>query len=72
MTMRSTLLSAAALVAVTLAPAAATEPSADDLLGAFLGYFGSGNVEAMVDAHAPDAIFTTPQGGSRAASRSAA
>ena len=36
--------------------------SADDRLGAFLGYFGSGNVEAMVDAHAADAIFTTPQG----------
>ena len=58
----STLVSAAALLAATLAPAAAKEPSADDLLGAFLGYFGSGNIEAMVDAHAPDAIFTTPQG----------
>src|SRR6478735_4999391 len=58
----STLLSAAALLAAGLAPAAAAEPSADQLLDTFLGYFGSGNIEAMVDAHAPDAVFATPQG----------
>ncbi len=58
----SLLTSAAAMLAAAIAPAAAAEASADKLLGAFLGYFGSGNIEAMVDAHAPDAIFATPQG----------
>jgi limonene-1,2-epoxide hydrolase len=58
----STLLSAAAFLAGALAPAAAGEPSADKLLAAFLGYFASGNIEAMVDAHAPDATFATAQG----------
>ena len=36
--------------------------SSEQLLGAFLGYFGKGNIDAMVDAHAPDAVFITQQG----------
>ena len=31
-------------------------------LGAFMDSFGKGDIEAMVGAHAPDAVFITPMG----------
>ena len=36
--------------------------SSEQLLGAFMGHFATGNVNEMVEAHAPDAVFVTPLG----------
>jgi len=36
--------------------------TSDELLGAFLGHFGKGEIDAMVEAHAPDAAYITPMG----------
>jgi hypothetical protein len=36
--------------------------SSEQLLQEFMGYFGKGDIDAMVEAHAPHAVFITPMG----------
>ncbi len=40
----------------------AQEATPKQLLESYLAEFGRGNIEALVEAHAPDAVFITPQG----------